>query len=73
MEEKKHFTEFCDLDSVTLICPCGARIIGEGEKIEKFRQEHKDHTNKKVDGWITDNGMKVFSENMKRRYEYDVD
>ncbi|MDX9798573.1 MAG: hypothetical protein RBT05_06940 [Bacteroidales bacterium] len=69
---KKPFTLFVDLDYVTVKCPCGASVIGEGEKITLFYEKHREHTNGKVKERITDNGMRVFTADTPRFREYDI-
>lgn len=73
MEEKKPFKQKTNLDSVTVTCPCGASITGEGDSITQFQILHKEHTNGKVKCWISDDGMRILSEESYREYEYNVD
>jgi hypothetical protein len=65
--KKKPMISFCDLDSVTFICPCGASIVGEGDSISRFIKNHKKHTNGKCRDTITDDGMRAFAQNIPRQ------
>lgn len=49
---------FYDLDSVTIFCPCGASITGEGEALTPFIKEHKPHCDEKAVGICTDDGAR---------------
>jgi hypothetical protein len=64
---KKPFKSTVDLDSVTVTCPCGASITGEGYEIQEFLKTHKEHTNGKLDETISDDGMRVFTQDSKRQ------
>jgi hypothetical protein len=69
---KMPFTQFTDLDSVTILCPCGASITGEGQEITKFKSDHKEHTDLEIEETITDDGMRVLSDNWPRNHKYKV-
>ncbi len=64
---KKPFTSFCDLDSVTIHCPCGATFTGEGKPVSSFISKHKSHTNGTMEDTITDDGMRAFSKDTPRK------
>ena len=67
MKKLKPFHSYCNLDSVTFECPCGDSISGEGEIIGNFIKNHKKHTNGKTVDYITDDGMRTFSKDIKRK------
>ena len=70
--KKQPFIQYTNLDSVTIECPCGETIIGEGDEITKFQRAHKKHTNGKCNNQITDDGMRCLSEDTKRNYTYKI-
>lgn len=51
-----------DYDSVTVICPCGDSISGEGIRIADFMDHHAKHTNGLCVETITVDGMRAYSE-----------
>jgi hypothetical protein len=59
--KKKFMWSFCNLDDVTVHCPCGESVSGEGRVISDFIRNHKKHTNGKCVDTITDDGMRAFS------------
>ncbi len=44
--KKQPFTAFVNADNLTVNCPCGASITGEGDIIREFYVSHLQHTNK---------------------------
>ncbi len=64
---KRPFTSFVDLDSVTYICPCGARVAGQGTAVAAFLHTHLPHTNGWTDETITDDGARILSSDSPRR------
>ena len=60
---KRKFKSFVNLDSVTMICPCGEEITGEGVRIGDFMRRHKDHTDEAdVDETINADGARCLVE-----------
>lgn len=62
----KPFISFTDMDSITINCPCGEGISGEGDCIVKFIKQHRKHTNKTMKDTITDDGMRAFTQDASR-------
>lgn len=56
---KKAFVSMASLDSVEIICPCGASIVGEGDRIAEFKRQHRAHTDGTCDHSITADGMRA--------------
>lgn len=67
--KKQPMTSFVDLDSVTIKCPCGASITGEGECIAEFFKSHKPHSNGTCCETITDDGARVMIKTPPRIFE----
>jgi hypothetical protein len=70
--KKQPFQQETNLDDVTVTCPCGASISGEGEPISNFMRLHKAHTNGKCRDYITDDGMRCISADTARTSTYKV-
>src|SRR5262245_6115392 len=52
-----------NLDSVTMICPCGASVTGEGDIITDFVEAHRDHTDGTCLEETTDDGARAWGKN----------
>lgn len=59
MSIEEAFTVYINLDSVTVICPCGRQITGEGEEIDRFKKLHAEHTNGESKEIITEDGKRA--------------
>lgn len=59
MNNKKPFMSYVDMDSVTVICPCGARITGEGDCVSNFKKLHLHHTTGETKETITADGRRA--------------
>lgn len=58
---KQPFHSEVDVDDVTITCPCGKSICGEGEAIEKFMKAHRAHTNSETHEHLTDRGSRFMT------------
>ncbi len=53
--EKQPFRSTVDVDSVTIQCPCGQSIRGEGSVVADFCAHHLEHTNGKTEESLSAN------------------
>lgn len=68
----KAFQTFVDLDTTTIVCPCGARACNDTVDLSEFMKTHMEHTNGCVDETITDDGARCLVENTPRTRTYSV-
>ena len=67
MNNKQPMQSSVDLDSVSYFCPCGRSITGEGNIIDNFLNNHREHTNGMCEEKITDDGARCLVTKPKPR------
>jgi hypothetical protein len=68
--KKLPFVSTVYLDSMTLSCPCGQSVKGEGSVITNFVKLHKAHSNGWVDETLTPECYRVLTSDTPNERKY---